>query len=413
VTGAALDTVDRRIAELRSTVERIGQNLVELDADVTRQMLDASASLTGQTANRWHDAQQRLSSLWQGQLALADVLERVVDERGSRSSVPRAALGRLATLLGGPSVSVARPDAPRALTEGTAPTDALTIDEVIARMSGDYDSVTALVGEVAAVWTVVVPRLGALEATVAELEAAADAAATRRPNDLASARRAIGDAGDLARSDPLAVPDDVLTRIAAMVDRASSSLRASLAVRHELQGDLTAARACLAECVGALERARVTGAEVAARILLPDGEGSALARLGTVIDDLQHELAEASRLGETNPAVAARVLRTVAARMAGLRGQIDELEASELAALATRDELRGRLDAYRAKAQAVGRGEDLELDLLYVGARDLLHSAPCDLVEAEARVTSYQRSISSPRTSIDLSQKGTPAWPNA
>ena len=60
VTGAALDTVDRRIAELRSTVERIGQNLLELDADVTRQMLDASASLAGQTADRWHDAQQRL-----------------------------------------------------------------------------------------------------------------------------------------------------------------------------------------------------------------------------------------------------------------------------------------------------------------------------------------------------------------
>ena len=68
-------------------MERIGQNLVELDADVTRQMLDASSSLAGQTADRWHDAQGRLSSLWQGQLALADVLERVVDERGSKSSV--------------------------------------------------------------------------------------------------------------------------------------------------------------------------------------------------------------------------------------------------------------------------------------------------------------------------------------
>ena len=76
------------------------------------------------------------------------------------------------------------------------PTDTLTIDEVIARMSSDYDSVMALVSEVAAVWTVVVPRLGALEATVAELEAAADAASARRPNDLAAARRAIGDAGE-------------------------------------------------------------------------------------------------------------------------------------------------------------------------------------------------------------------------
>jgi hypothetical protein len=413
VTGATLVAVDRRIAELRATVERIAQNLVELDADVTRQMLDASDSLAGLTADRWLDAQRRLSSLWQGQLALADVSERVVDERGSRSSPSRAALGRLTNLLDGPSVSVARPDAPRALTEGTAPTDTLAVAEVIARMSRDYDSVTALLSEVAAVWTVIVPRLGALEATVAELEAAADAAAVRRPNDLASARRAIGEAGDLARSDPLAVSDDVLTAIGTMVERASTSLRASLAARHELQGDLTATRASLQECAGALGRARATGAEVAARILRPDGEGSALGRLGTVIDELQHELAEASRLADTSPADATRVLRTVVVRTAGLRDQIDELDASALAALATRDELRGRLDAYRAKAQALGRAEDLELDRLYVGARGVLYSAPCDLVEADALVTAYQRSISSPVTPVDSPQKGMPAWRNA
>ncbi len=406
MTGATLDAVDRRIAELRATAERIAQNLVELDNDVTRQVLEASSSLAGQTADRWHDAQGRLSSLWQGQLALADVLERVVDERGSKSSLPRAALGRLTALLDGPSVSVARPDVPRALTEGTAPTDTFTVDEVMARMSSDYDSVTALVSEVAAVWTVTVPRLGALEATVTELEAAADADTARRPNDLAAARRAIADAEDLARSDPLAVSDDVLTTIATMVERASTSLRATLAARREIQGDLAAAGASLEECAGALERARVTGTEAAAKIVLPETEPSALGRLGTVIDELQHELAAASRLANASPADAARVVRALAPRVAGLRDQIDELETSELAALATREELRGRLDAYRAKAQALGRGEDLELDRLYVDARDILYSAPCDLVEAEARVTAYQRSISSP-------QKGVPTWPHA
>ena len=276
-------------------------------------------------------------------------------------------------------------------------------------MSADYDSVTALVSEVAAVWTVIVPRLGRLEATVAELEAAADAAAVRRPNDLASARRAIGDAEELARSDPLAVSDDVLAAIATMVERASTSLRASLAARHELQGELRRPRASL---TGVRRRTRTRLERRAPRWRPrssgPTAEGSALGRLGTVIDELQHELAEASRLADTSPADATRVLRTVVARMAGLRDQIAAVEASELAALATRDELRGRLDAYRAKAQALGRAEDLELDRLYVGARDVLYSAPCDLVEAAALVTAYQRSISSPQTAIDSPEKGTP-----
>jgi hypothetical protein len=405
VTGA-LDTLDGRIADLRATLERIVQNLLELDDDVTRQVLDASSSLAGRTAESWHEAQQRLSSLWQGQLALAAVLEQVVDERGSKSSLPRAALGRLTSLLDGPSVSLPRPDAPRALTEGTSPTETLTVDEVIARMSSDYDSVMALVSEVAAVWTVIVPRLGALETTIAELEASADAASTRRPNDLASARRAIGDAEELARSDPLAVSDEVLSTVATMVERASISLRASLAVHHELQGDLAAARASVDECTRALDRARTAGAEVAAKIVLPAEEQSALGRLGTTLDELEGELAEASRLAGTRPADATRVLRTLVARATGLRDQIDELGASAGAAMATRDELRGRLDAYRAKAQALGRGEDLELDRLFVGARDVLYSAPCDLAEAEALVTAYQRSIAA-------QPKGAPTWPTA
>ena len=43
--GRTRSSVDRRIADLRAIHERIAQNLVELDADVTRQMLDSSTTL--------------------------------------------------------------------------------------------------------------------------------------------------------------------------------------------------------------------------------------------------------------------------------------------------------------------------------------------------------------------------------
>lgn len=86
MTTPTVEAIDRRIAGLRTTLERIVQNLVELDADVTRQMLDASSSLTGQTAAQWHDAQLRLATLWSGQLALADTLEEVTRQRGTKSS---------------------------------------------------------------------------------------------------------------------------------------------------------------------------------------------------------------------------------------------------------------------------------------------------------------------------------------
>jgi hypothetical protein len=64
--------------------------------------------------------------------------------------------------------------------------------------------------------------------------------------------------------------------------------------------------------------------------------------------------------------------------------------------LERRDELRGRLDAYRAKAGRLGRAEDLALDGLYTQARELLFTAPCDLRRATVALAAYQRAITSP-----------------
>ena len=94
-----------------------------------------------------------------------------------------------------------------------------------------------------------------------------------------------------------------------------------------------------------------------------------------------------------------------------IHAQIDDLQETARSAVAARDELRGRLDAYRAKAQAVGQGEDIELHQLYVEARDVLFSAPCDLVEAGALVTAYQRSILT--QPILAEPKGASSWPSA
>jgi hypothetical protein len=393
MTTRNLEALDRRIADLQTMLDRITQNLVELDADVTRQMLDTSSSLTGQTAVQWHEAQHRLSFLWSGQLALADTLELVVSERESKWSLSRATLARLTKLLDGTSVSVARPDAQRSLTEGTVPTETFTVDDVISRMSTEYEQVMALVNEVAAVWTLIVPRLGALEAMVVELEAAADAHSIRHPNDLALARRALDNAGELSRCDPLGVSADALVPVTTMIERASVSLRESFAEQEAFKGNLAAVAVSLDECAQVLEQTRAIQVEVAAKVVLHDEERSRLLKIGTVLDQLRRDLAEASRLATTSPTNAAFGLRALMPRLDDLRKQVDDLQETARSALSARDELRGRLDAYRAKAQAVGQGEDLELNQLYVNARDVLFTAPCDLVEASALVTAYRRSI--------------------
>jgi hypothetical protein len=92
-------------------------------------------------------------------------------------------------------------------------------------------------------------------------------------------------------------------------------------------------------------------------------------------------------------------------RWAELLAELDELERSVAAAveraravkravvepLDRRDELRGRLGAYQAMAGRHGHAEDPELDELYRLAYDLLWTAPCDLIEAEAATMRYVR----------------------
>ena len=74
-------------------------------------------------------------------------------------------------------------------------------------------------------------------------------------------------------------------------------------------------------------------------------------------------------------------------------GEVTRLAATVGSGLQTRDELRGVLTAYQAKAQALGLAENVELGELYAAASEALYAAPCDLAAAEQRVLAYQRSI--------------------
>jgi len=58
-----------------------------------------------------------------------------------------------------------------------------------------------------------------------------------------------------------------------------------------------------------------------------------------------------------------------------------------------RNELRGRLDAYRAKANRLGLLEDSRLCELYDHAHRELYSAPTDLTAAEELVRRYQQGL--------------------
>jgi hypothetical protein len=81
--------------------------------------------------------------------------------------------------------------------------------------------------------------------------------------------------------------------------------------------------------------------------------------------------------------------KQAAAAMAACR----EAEQEAVALLDRRGELRGLLDAYRARATRLGAIEDTELEARYADARELLWTRPCDLSASAHAVTGYQRAV--------------------
>jgi hypothetical protein len=61
--------------------------------------------------------------------------------------------------------------------------------------------------------------------------------------------------------------------------------------------------------------------------------------------------------------------------------------------LSRRDELRGLLDAYKAKAGRLGAAEDPDLAARYYQAHELLWTAPCDLNAAADAVSHFQQAV--------------------
>lgn len=164
--------------------------------------------------------------------------------------------------------------------------------------------------------------------------------------------------------------------------------------RHTVPAALAAAHAQLDEIEAAVERAEAALALTRTKIgnspglqkppnLAAEGDRALrpwLARLQAQADS-----------GELEAAAAGLVAWKAAADACQLHAE--QATKANAAPLARRNELRGLLDAYRAKAAALGRDEDGQLARLYDAARDVLYIAPCPLPTAEALVRQYVAAV--------------------
>jgi hypothetical protein len=379
-----LREIDRRIENVRSLLDVTTGRLVELDADVTRQLLESSTSLRGVTAVTWADASARHAALWRAQFALERALTTVVEARGERRFVSQSALHELDDLLRGLQVELPLPDsgAPVRLTQGADPFEAVALDAALQRMSADYDLVSGVVMSVAEVWGPVSETLHGMQDTLSDIDGGARGELVTSPNQLRVTRQEVDDEVRTAQHDPLGLSrssvTDLETRVARLVSANEDAARGRLTWTHELRQ----AGQLVETALDALNGCRDELWRVAEKVAAPDGAEVEMGRLTLQLAGLR---AAWIRLEQTGGGDAGALYRRVQVVLA----QVDALAAAARGQLARRDQLRGLLEAYRAKVTSLGLAEDPELEARFGSAHDLLSVAPCDVEAAQHAVQDY------------------------
>jgi hypothetical protein len=396
MTGQAMSKEQAAAAVTAAVAERdaIQANLLELDSSFGKQLL-AGAELTGETRRRWDATAATLGTLWQVYEAYSAVVDQAA-EVAARHLGPRE-LAALSVLLTGRSVRLAAGPAPLAGRDlADSGREDLTLATAVARMRGAFSAVTEVVAAAEHVWTEVAGRLDAAGAELARVTPlAATLGDEALAGNLSSAQDKLARMRDTLNSDPLALwqggtvdtsgADRLAERVTAAVARADELIRLRDEARQrvdEARVAATAARAARDDAVAAWQRAaeKIAAAALPPPPAEPADLSARLAGLGPLMD------------GGRWPRLASE-LDLLDRELAAATASFREAERAAVSALARRDELRGLLGAYKAKAARLGGAEDPGLAQRYDQARDLLWTAPCDLAAADAAVAAYQQAV--------------------
>ena len=396
-------TKERAPAVARAAVaerDAIQANLLELDGSFGKRLLEGAA-LSGETKRRWDVTAASLASLWQIYSAYTAVIDRAAEVAGGHLG-PRELVG-LTSLLAGPSIQLAAGPAPLAGRDlADSGREDLTVVAAVTRMRRAFGQITEVVSAAEQVWNEMTGRLDAVAAELGRVTPlAASLADEALTGNLAAAESKLTRMRGTLSSDPLSLwqggpdpaagtvdtsgVDRLAERVAAAVSRVDELVRLRDDARQRI-GEVTAAaaaaRAAYEDAAAAWQRA---AAKIAAQALPapPPGPADLTARLVNL--DMLLAAGRWSRL--------AAELDQMEQELAEATASFRNTERTMVDLMSRREELRGLLGAYQAKAARLGAAEDPGLIERYDRAHGLLWTAPCDLAAAADAVTGYQQAV--------------------
>ncbi|MFH9004754.1 hypothetical protein ACH4E5_16140 [Streptomyces afghaniensis] len=412
-TGPVMDRdeVDRALARLGAEHEAIETSLLALQDHAGRRLLEG-AELTGVTQERWTSTEASITLLWTYFDAYTDALRTAREIRSRRRWSSREDLVELTELLNGESVTVAgsataTANAPTLHGTGSKLSERYSLATLVDRMNELYATSLDMVVAADAVWSALPARIDLLAAELQRTRRLAHSVGVRpgehpAGDDLERITRTLTKLREQVVSDPLAFwlaaegssapgggrPDTtVYDREARALEDVRREIDAVLTVRQDAEKRIVRLRDVLSRADRTLAEARTARGEVLAKIAAT--EVPVVSGPPTALQEQLAAAAEYRRQAQWH-------------RLSPLLESLEQKAEDELlraresltavtAPLAVRAELRGRLDAYKAKVARHGFAEDTLLVERYEKARRMLWSAPCDLRAAEQAVLRYQQ----------------------
>lgn len=399
-----LEQLDQLLADWRQKVNIVGQNLIDLHGQPTYQRLagqypNLSVQLRGITQARVTPAIEAMNELFQH----LDLLNQTIEKANQlRKQLPRflaseQKIQEIAQLLTTPSIQlsiIATPLAQRGLLSAIETPEAIAPEKLLMVMTNAFQVAKNVILEVDAAWLNLEPSLSAAEAEIISLQNDAQKLDQGTLSELMIAKQAIASLRSSLDSDPLGVNANFDQGIKPLLAQARTTLQAFVQQQRQVQGKIAAAHNYLTTLtkIQAANQAAYSESQIkitdhaALRIPLASEQITALSLWLTRLETKFNE-------GLLNPVSIG--LENWITKVKQYIATEQQAYAANLVPLETRKELRGRLDALKAKALARGVVEDAILVELAQTAKQLLYTRPTDLEQANQLISQYEKRLNS------------------
>lgn len=399
-----LEQIDQLLADWKKKIDLVSQNLIDLNSLPAYQRLSGGygfpkVQLTGITQAQVTPALEAMNDLFQHFDLLRNTIDQAIDLRkqvswflGSEQKV-----NQIEQLLTGESIQLPvleTPLAQRGLLSAAQTANAIAPETLLMVMTNAFQVAKDVVLAVDQAWERLEPALAHAEAEIVSLQKLADSLGVDSCADLSIAEQKITVLRERVESDPLGVQADFDRGLEPLLAQTRAKLRQlvqqqtqvrdNLAIAHQQLQTLRELHA-IAETAFQESQEKVTDQSTLQTPLASEQ----IEALSQWLTRLETKFSE----GLLNPVLVGLENWTVKVKQY-IEAQKTACTANK-APLEARAELRGRLDALKAKALAWGLAEDTVLVKLALDAKQLLYTRPTPLDQASQLVSQYEKRLNS------------------